>query len=236
MRPRALALVVAAACGLGGCGSSPNDPAPPAPISLDDFPAAFAEGYCRRVYSCCRPEDRFMASPGDDEATCVDEMTVNARNNAQLLLAFGGLGYFEDAAQRCLEVLTYGPCGAIFEPGYAEIIACQDVFAGTLPLGQSCEEARQCRSGACGVGCVAPAVCGAGEIVDRENQCQPRAALADPCVLSAQCPAGAACAGDVCKMRSPSGAACATPEDCEGTCAPDDAGVSACRVGYCAGE
>ncbi|HVU50561.1 MAG TPA: EB domain-containing protein [Polyangia bacterium] len=232
----ALAAAAVAALGAGGCGSSSNEP-DPAPISLDEFPAAFAKAYCHRVYSCCRPEDRIVASPGDDEATCTTEMTENASDNARLLFSFGGVGYFEDRARRCLEVLAYGPCGAIFEPGYGSIIACQDVFAGTRALGERCEDSHQCLSGACaGAECVEAAACGADAVVDLDNQCQPRAALGGPCFFDAQCPATAACVADVCKLRGPVGAACTSPADCTGTCAPTDAGAPACRVGFCAGE
>jgi hypothetical protein len=175
-------------------------------------------------------------SPPDDEATCTAEMTENARNNAQTLVA-GGLGYFENAARRCLELFAYGSCGAIFEPHYGSLIACQDVFAATGGLGASCEVPRQCTSGACSGGaCVEASACPSGQVVDRDGECHPRVALGETCIASVQCPAGAACASGVCKLRQPAGASCSTPEDCAGTCGTTGADVSTCRVGLCSGE
>jgi hypothetical protein len=230
-------LAVAAALGGAGCSSSSNEPPPPAAVSLDEFPAAFAQGYCRRVFSCCRPQDRSLASPGDDEASCTAQMTENVRDNAQSLLDGGGLGYFEDAAQRCLQLFAYGPCGALFEPGYGSLVACQDVFAATGALGDLCEDPRQCTSGACVGGvCVEGGTCPAGQVPDRDNECYPRAALGGVCINKVQCPSGTACGGGMCVMRRPIGSPCAQPEECTGTCAPNTEGASTCRVGYCSGE
>ena len=236
MRRPAVVLLFAVAGAAAGCSSSSNEPNPPAVASLDEFPGVFAQAYCHRAFSCCRPEDRSAASPGADEATCTVEMTENVRSNAPGLVG-GGLGYFPDAGQRCLQLLASGPCGAIFEPGYGSFFACQDVFAGTGALGDACEDPRQCMSGSCfGGACNELGACAADQVLDRENECRQRVALGGACLVGVQCPAGAACANGVCKLRQPVGAACTTPEDCQGTCATTGADVSTCRVGLCSGE
>ncbi len=235
MRARRLAVVLTlAGASVWGCDSSPNGPTF---ISLDEFPAAFARRYCHRVYGCCRSEDRAVASPGTDEASCTDQMTENATDNATLLLSFGGVGYFGDVAERCLALLDRGACTDIFDPTYGSLVACQDVFAGTRVLDASCEDARQCLSGACTGRCAPPATCAADEIIGGDNQCLPRVAGGAACTLSAQCPTGDACVAEVCKARGALGAPCTVAEDCAGTCDPaSGTAPPKCRVGYCTGE
>jgi hypothetical protein len=228
-----LALVLAWGASVG-CEPPPGDP-----LTLEAFPAAFALRYCRRVYDCCLPADRSVASPGTDEDMCTAGMTDNARNNAEVLLSFGGIGYFADAAQRCLDVLDKRPCADIFEPRAGVLIACQDVFAGTRALDAACEDGRQCTSGACaGALCVAPVTCPADQIATDGNQCASRVALGQTCALSGQCPGGAGCVASACKMRGATGEPCSSVDDCAGACGPvaNDSGVNACRPGYCVGQ
>jgi hypothetical protein len=206
------------------------------PISLDEFPALFAAGYCRRVYDCCLPEDRVVASPGDDEPMCVAGMTENARSNGETLLGISGIVYFPNGAQHCLEVLAGSPCSDIFDPATATLVACQDVFAGTLPVGTGCEGGRQCASGTCALEtCAAPAVCAANEVVNDWNACVVRAGVGGSCTVTPQCPPNAACQGGTCTRRLADGAACQTFNDCAAACAPNAAGVDVCRPGYCTG-
>jgi hypothetical protein len=206
-------------------------------MPLDEFIAAFGEGYCRRVYDCCRPEDRAVASPGTDEATCAAAMTKNARDNADFLLSVSGIAYDGVAARRCLDLLADGPCAAIWSPHFAAIIVCQDVFPGIGALGAACEDQRQCASGTCGGVCVEAATCGAGSVVDFDNGCQPLVGLMGPCTVTVQCPTGAACITGVCKARNPNGAPCQTADECAGTCAPEgDGGAYVCRPDYCTGQ
>jgi hypothetical protein len=221
-----------------GCGSSSNEPLPPAPVSFDVFPEEFAARYCRRVYDCCLPADRAAVSPGTDEAMCTAGMTENARDNAELLFTFPGIGYDAAAAGRCLAVLERYPCGDIFEPTAGVLVACQDVFAGTLPLQTSCEDGHQCASGTCdGATCAVTVRCAPGEIVSDSNGCLPQVGLGQSCALARQCPPEAGCPAGVCKRRGQVGATCSVADDCAGTCGISvDTGRSACRPGLCLGQ
>jgi len=228
MRRRAVAVVLA----LAACGSSSNEPAP---VALEDFPAAFAARYCRRAYDCCLPDDRAAAAPGTDEASCAAMMTEFARSNAELLLGFHGVAYFAPAARRCLELLDVGACGEIFEPHQAALVGCQDVFAGTFALGTPCEDAQQCASAVCSDGaCAVAATCADPDVV-AATTCVPRVGLGEPCYVSPQCPAGAACDQGACRREGALGEGCSLPSDCAGTCAPDATGASVCRAGLCRG-
>jgi hypothetical protein len=236
MRRVVAAIVTAAAALVAGCESSSNAPRPIP--TLEDFPAEFARRYCRRVYDCCRPEDRSVASPGTDEEMCTAGMTEVARENGTLLMSFGGIAYIPLAGRRCLEVLEEGACGDVFDPSGGSLIACQDVFAGTRPLGAACEEGQQCESATCsGVMCIAAPMCGPDRVTDAAQHCGRRVGLGERCSFSAQCPEGAACVANACKMRDALGTPCTFIDDCAGACAPvGDSGVNACRAGFCLGQ
>ncbi len=222
--------------GEGGCSSSSNGP--PA-VALDQFTAAFGAAYCHRVYDCCQPEDRVVTSAaGNDEATCANEEVQTARANAAFLVSVSGITFDAGAARRCLDVLAGGPCGAVFAPNRGTIMACQDVFVGTGALGAGCEDGRQCASARCyGGACVGPAACSVGSVIDLDGECQPLVGLTGACVVSAQCPPGAACVGGVCKAPSSPGTPCVNVDDCTGACALVlETGAFVCRAGYCTGQ
>jgi hypothetical protein len=266
MRRRALAAVMMVMGTAGGCGSSSNEPARDArvdrapvsdaasyaepdagdgaadgdgaPVSLADFPAAFARRFCRRVYECCLPADRAVASPGADEAMCVEAMTENARVNGELLLSAGGIVYSAAAAQHCLDLVDDNTCSNIFDPRVGALLVCHDVFKGTRAFQEPCDDGFQCVSGACaGSACIPTIVCDADHVVNDVGGCVPRVALGAACDFPEQCPPGSTCANLVCKSRGAVGAACLNIDDCTGACAPVSAGsvADACRAGYCTG-
>ena len=221
--------------------SDPSDgalDAEPRSISIDKFPKAFAQLYCRRVYDCCLPADRPRAAPGADERMCVADMTDNARSNGVLLLGFDGVRYFPVVGARCLAVLERGACGDIFEPQAATLIACQDVFSGTLPIGASCEDGRQCASETCANGaCAVSVTCPADQVFDGEsNSCLPRVGLGATCYVPRQCAVDAACVGGVCRQRRADGQPCQIVEDCLGSCGLPTSGPAVCGPGLCTGQ
>jgi EB module len=261
MRRRALAVVMLLVGASGaGCGSSSggsvgdagapgsdassSDDADAGPdadgglVSLDDFPAAFARRFCRRVYDCCLPPDRAIASPGTDQAMCVEAMTENARANGEILLSSGGIAYSAEAAQHCLELLDANTCSNVFDTRDGALVVCQDVFEGTRAIGEGCDDGIQCASGACtGSACIPPIACAPTDVLNDVGGCVPRVALGAPCDFPEQCPAGATCANSVCKTRGAAGAPCLNINDCVGACAPVSSGSleDVCRPGYCAG-
>jgi hypothetical protein len=222
-----------------GCGDSR---APQEAIALEEFVAEFGQAYCHRIYGCCHAADVWVVSPGKDEATCAAEMTTNARNNARLLLAFRGIIFDPERAAHCLEVLHADQCTSIFDPVVGELIACQDIFPGSLDMGAGCEDDHECVSHRCAGGrCSAtpPPVCETAEFLDEShNVCVARHALGEPCSVVNECGVGETCVGAVCAKRLPDGASCEVLQECTGTCATltDGSGKSACRPGYCRGR
>jgi hypothetical protein len=237
---------------LAGCGAgqAPTDAAPiPSPdasdasdaqLRLGQFVISFGQAFCRRIYSCCEAADVQTVSPGTDERTCAAEMAAFAQSNAEFLLSYHGIVFDPAHASHCLDVLNEAACAEIFEPRFGTLTACQDVFPGSLPAGDGCDDGHECLSSRCSSGaCTAegPPTCAATQYLDDSiDICLRRHALGASCSAIDQCEAGDTCVNDLCVEPLEDGAPCTLRHECVGTCRPGPDGRSFCRTGYCRGS
>jgi hypothetical protein len=223
---------------LAGVACGPSR-APYEPLELEEFIGTFALDYCHRIYTCCNAVDLPTVSPGTSETTCTAEMTGFARANATFLLAHHGIVFDPAKAASCLALLEGAACSTIFEPRFGALVACQDIFPGSLAAGEECDDDHECASARCDSGecrAGAPPACSDEQFLDETRDvCIQRHELGAPCTLPTECLNGAACVHDVCVEPLADGLACEGLLDCEGTCAATQ-GQYLCRPGYCRGH
>ena len=141
-------LVVVAVCALGalggGCsGSSDGGAATVGPVSLDQYPQAFANALCDTIAPCCK-----AANVTYTESACKSSATDSwTQSIAQSSAAH--TRYDADAAGRCIAAIKQevATCKAKDDGALA---ACSSVFVGTIAAGGACTSAADC---------IAPATC-----------------------------------------------------------------------------
>lgn len=232
---RVVLMLFAAAATSCGASRAPEDP-----IELEEFVDAFGLEYCHRVYTCCGAADVATVSPGSSEVACAQEMSGFARANAAFLLSYHGIVYDQAHAARCLQTLRTAACSAIFEPRFGALLACQDIFPGTLRAGEECDDGHECASGRCDLaqcGAAPIPTCSEAQFLDESRVvCVQRHELGEACSQSGECGLDATCVHDVCVEPYSEGTPCEALQDCEGTCASMPDGDRLCRVGFCRGS
>jgi hypothetical protein len=212
--------------------------------------ATYARSYCHRVFECCAAADVRSVYGATDRASCVDEASCVIETASELNglaapeVADGIWRFDESAASKCLSDLQ-GACSTLFDPHNGDLVICNNVFSGAVPLGGHCVIDFDCVSGACpGSTCVTgtrpPCAtmtmsCGVNEFCDLRSGCQPVPVAGAPCP-DLVCADGLACVAGECGTPRADGQSCTTPTDCSGACALDVGGLSGvCRPAFCQG-
>jgi hypothetical protein len=153
LSPRAAllsALGASLAMGLGACsGDTPGSGSPGGgstggnadvgPVSLADFPTAFASNYCDNIAACCR-------QAGYDPSSCRTTLEPRLAALASQRLSNPKVVYDGAGARNCMfayrDALT-----ACTNPLYYDkvaFLACALIFDGTVPVGGACAESAEC--------------------------------------------------------------------------------------------
>ncbi len=134
-------VVAVSVCALGalggGCsGSSSSDGAAP-PISLDQYPQAYANAVCDTIAPCCKSANVTYEETGCKSAA-TDQWTQEiARSSA------AHTKYDADAAGRCIAAIkkVVASCKSAVDHSTA---VCNDVFVGTIAVGGACTSRDDC--------------------------------------------------------------------------------------------
>lgn len=208
MRKLVVMTLLIAACGGGGGGGS---------ISLDDYPTAGREAFCRYFVRCGAIEslDACMA------ANIGINIHISASERAAIDMA--KINYSGSDVGACLDAIANRSCDVTSESSRVVPDACRRLVAGTRHDGEACALDEECVSLACNVASCDPATCCMGTCAG--NAAPAPAKIGESC-LSAECAAGAFCdtVSQLCAALKPAGAACNIQEECDyglgclGTC------------------
>ena len=143
-------VVSVAVCALGalggGCSGSDGGAATVGPVSLDQYPQAFANALCDTIVPCCKAANlTYTESACKSAAT--DEWTQSIAQSSG-----AHTRYDADAAGRCIAAIKneVATCKQTTEAGDATLAACSSVFVGMIAVGGACTSSADC---------VAPASC-----------------------------------------------------------------------------
>src|SRR5882757_7134675 len=130
----------------GGCSGSDGGAATVGPVTLDQYPQAFANALCDTIAPCCK-----AANLTYTEAACksaaTDEWTSSIAESSG-----AHTRYDADAAGRYIAAIKneVASCKEDNDAGDAALAACSSVFVGTIAVGSACTSSADC---------VAPATC-----------------------------------------------------------------------------
>jgi hypothetical protein len=143
-------VVSVAVCALGalggGCSGSDGGAATVGPVTLDQYPQAYANALCDTLAPCCK-----AANLTYTESACKSAATDDW---SQFIAASSGAHtrYDADAAGRCIAAVKNGvaSCKPNDDEDAAAQAACSSVFIGTIAVGSACTSSADC---------IAPATC-----------------------------------------------------------------------------
>jgi MYXO-CTERM domain-containing protein len=211
--------LVAAGCG-GGSGSSGG------PVSLDQFPAAYAQAICDQNFKCASADDIM----GRTKQDCLDTNLSGLQFLSPQLRASvqkGRLGY--DAAQMgtCIASLRGMSC-ADWTSGLVEPAGCKDAFVPKVAVGGACTQDGECIGGTCD---------GAdtSKMPPTDGMCVAETKIAHgaACGIADTCVDGDYCDG-TCKTHKAGGEPCTSSDECGYSCNETTmkcSGYAGCAVG-----
>ncbi|MBK9000045.1 MAG: hypothetical protein IPM35_30370 [Myxococcales bacterium] len=139
MRTRSVfSVTLVTLAGFFGCSSSGTSPGPTSsgPISLQDFPDAYANTLCDNLASCCTQS----GYPYDaNKCKAVVKGFVGLFGG---LVDKGTVKYDASAAGACMGQVPAYAKGCL--QGSLDSAACESVFVGTVPQGGTCTQSAEC--------------------------------------------------------------------------------------------
>jgi hypothetical protein len=152
-------------------------------LALKQYPAAYAQALCGRLFACCRPADR-GAIFGATEAECLAKLEDAAfalTGDLGTDVAKGYIAYDGARAAACFAAINATSCDVVQRPGdFTDSIApCLDHFLPKVAPGGDCLDNHDCIGGWC------DATAG--------MKCVPALADGQPCGSSNQCKEGSYC-------------------------------------------
>jgi hypothetical protein len=218
-------LVIAAIVLFGACGTDA--------VSLDDYPDAFHDAFCRHLVKC-----------GDVERadTCKKlNLGLDFRLSASTTAAadMGKITYSGENAQKCLDAFAARSCDVTSQSGRVLPEACREIAIGTEHDGAACAQDAECLSQVCDVPACTMACCTGTCTGDTA----PGVAKAGESCANAVCDDTSFCDNAVmmCVALKPADAFCTSPRECAygldclqtGVCGalpgPGDACTGPCR-------
>lgn len=146
-----------------------------------------------------------------EEATCTSFFRKRPDVNLHAAIAAGIVRYDGPSAERCHRELAALTCDTSAREARVRSLACEQMFAGTLPAGAACRLGEECRSGACEVPACPEACC--------TGTCRAARAFAEldaACTLDDDCVDDAYCGDDlVCHPLVTTGGSCESDCECE---------------------
>ncbi len=131
-------VVVVSVCALGmlggGCSGSSDSVAP---VTLDQYPQAFANALCDTIAPCCKAANVTYQETGCKSAATDQWTQTIARSSA------AHTKYDADAAGRCIAAIKKVVASCKSTNNDATNV-CSDVFVGTIALGGACTSNQDC--------------------------------------------------------------------------------------------
>lgn len=196
MRRWALAVVVLCACG----GDA---------ISLQDYPAAFKDAYCRYLTRC-------GAFP--DVETCQRAnigFNLHIDASSQAAVDMGTVLFDGETAAKCLDELGSQTCDQTDASGRSYPEACNDLVQGTVAAGGACAFSEECTSRRCDIPACTMACCQGTCTGDAPP---PPGGPGTACTLSSDCQSGTFCdftaTPTTCTLLKTAGATCQSTNEC----------------------
>ena len=152
-------------------------------LTLKQYPAAYAQAVCGRLFTCCRPADR-GAIFGATEAECLatlEDAAFAVTGDLGEDVAKGYIAYDGARAAACFGAVTATSCDVVQAAGdfTDSIAACLDHFLPKVAPGGACLDNHDCIAGWC------DATAG--------MKCAPALSDGQPCGTSNQCKEGSYC-------------------------------------------
>src|SRR5690554_916459 len=199
---------------------------PVGPLTLENFPDAYAAMMCERVYACCNDEELLRGSGGyvfESEANChafyVEKMVEELAKN-DVPRAAGRMGFSAENAETCLEETRVAGCGVGLITELIQTDACTSIDAGLMEAGEECAAVEECRSKRC-----SGVKFNRDGGIDTMGICGAVVGLGEACELDADCRDGTICSAKynpetgervgVCQKHKVAGEPCSSARECE---------------------
>ncbi len=195
-------ILLAGLAGLSiGCGSSSTNTGGGTPI--EELPALYADVLCGMFEECADALLQIFPEFLDDcNENFTNELTDEGIARIQAAIDAGTVTYHGENAQTCLDALEAAGCDLLTERFPPE---CEDLFEGTVPLGEDCNVDEECSDAEafCLVEASCPGTCaallGEGETCSDNSNCE-SGLVCDESITECAVPGGE---GDACGAGDP---------------------------------
>jgi hypothetical protein len=173
-----------AASGSGGAPVGGGGRSSGGAVAIDEFPAAFADVSCGRMFECCTAEELGMSPFGGSEQSCKSLFSSGLTQLVAPLkasLAAGRVTFDGVGLGDCLMAYGTTSCMELRDPD-SMIESCEEFVTPKVGLDGVCEESYECIEGYCAVAgtCQVKKANGA-PCSDEDDECQSGFCEVDRC-------------------------------------------------------